>query len=83
MTWNQTIPSTRPANLFQSERGRNSRRLLNQSDNSSSFEITESKFSVTFGGGLVFFKDYPTLESINDLRRMMDILTDSLIEEKL
>jgi hypothetical protein len=77
------IPSTRPADLFQSERGRNSRRLLNQSDNSSSFEITESKFSVTFGGGLVFFKEYPTIDNIHDLRKMMDILTDSLIEEQL
>jgi len=60
-----------------------SKRLLNQSDNSNGFEITNSDFSMAFAGGLVFFKDYPTPQNIQDLRRMMDILTDSLIEETL
>jgi len=74
---------TRPANLFQSESKRRSGRLMNQSGSSTSFEITESRFSVLFGGGMVFFKEYPTIDNIHDLRKMMDILTDSLIQEKL
>jgi hypothetical protein len=60
-----------------------SKRLLNQSDNSIGFEITNSAFSMAFAGGLVFFKNYPTPQNIQDLRRMMDVLTDSLIEETL
>jgi len=83
LTFQRTILSTLPLDDSQSQSERNSRGLLSQSDNSTSFEITESKFSATFGGGTVFFTEYPSIESINHLRKMMDILTDALIEEKL
>jgi hypothetical protein len=78
-----TIHTVSHPKLLASESKRRSRRLMNQSDSSTSFEITDSKFSIAFNGGLVFFREYPTPNNIQDLRRMMDVLTDSLIEEQL
>jgi hypothetical protein len=82
-TFQMTTQNFNPVSQPVSVSARKSTRLMNQSDSSSGFEITNSKFSLAFNGGMVFFKEYPTIDHIQNLRWMLDILTDSLIEEQL
>lgn len=46
-------------------------------------ELDKYTFSYVTQNAVLLFKDEPTLQAIHDIRRVLDIVTDSLIQQRL